>query len=290
MDSVIGRRSVTPSRARSLGLTPPPRDPMEDTDASVTRKRPRLDSGDRSYRSMSADPQHSSPSGKDLAQPLTTPPTVAVDSASSGAAHVTPSTTLAASKVTINVRDPPTTVDATSSSFPPKDTSAAIGVLGAPTPSSRENVDSSAVLSASSSPVHSPEIEVAEIEDMDGEPTETRWRPLGGADLLNAKRTQDGLLRNFPCWKNPHSIVSAVDELARHFERGKLVAPSLRWKLLKTADDVSASSAFERLASWIEAYLDNTESLSFYWFEMYLDRRDFWEEFPTMIRCLLNRK
>ncbi|KAF1847395.1 uncharacterized protein K460DRAFT_57668 [Cucurbitaria berberidis CBS 394.84] len=40
-----------------LPASPPRRDPVEDADASFTRKRPRLDSGSNSLRAMSTDPQ-----------------------------------------------------------------------------------------------------------------------------------------------------------------------------------------------------------------------------------------
>jgi ubiquitin carboxyl-terminal hydrolase 34 len=52
-------QAPAPARAASPALivpaSPPPRNPVEDADASFTRKRPRLDSGSNSIRAMSAD-------------------------------------------------------------------------------------------------------------------------------------------------------------------------------------------------------------------------------------------
>lgn len=43
--------------AITVPASPPRRDPVEDADASFTRKRPRLDSGSNSLRAMSTDPE-----------------------------------------------------------------------------------------------------------------------------------------------------------------------------------------------------------------------------------------
>lgn len=48
-------------QAISVPASPPRRDPVEDADASFTRKRPRLDSGRDSLRAMSTDPDPNSP-------------------------------------------------------------------------------------------------------------------------------------------------------------------------------------------------------------------------------------
>lgn len=48
-------RAPAASPALIVPASPPPRNPVEDADASFTRKRPRLDSGSNSIRAMSAD-------------------------------------------------------------------------------------------------------------------------------------------------------------------------------------------------------------------------------------------
>lgn len=106
------------------------------------------------------------------------------------------------SKVTINVRDP---IQNASSSQ--------MGVNGTDEPALADKdkmppasqVDSTGgvepgspdVVSVEFSPTRSPEIEVADIEDMNDEPGETKWRPLASL-LIQAKDTQGALLEAFP--------------------------------------------------------------------------------------------
>jgi len=73
--------------------SPPRRDSMEDADSTLTRKRPRLDSGSRATRSMSADVIANGPQpGNTTAEPV---------------------------EVTINVRSQPPSSEAGSSGDPP---------------------------------------------------------------------------------------------------------------------------------------------------------------------------
>src|SRR6266702_2284878 len=73
--------------------SPPRRDSMEDADSTLTRKRPRLDSGSRATRSMSADVMANGPQpGNTTAEPV---------------------------EVTINVRSQPPSSEEGSSGDPP---------------------------------------------------------------------------------------------------------------------------------------------------------------------------
>ncbi len=66
-------------------------------------------------------------------------------------------------------------------------------------PSSKMDTSSPNVISVGSSPQHSPEIEVAEIEDMNDESGETRWQPLARQTrVAEAKHIQEVHLANFP--------------------------------------------------------------------------------------------
>ena len=64
------------------------------------------------------------------------------------------------------------------------------------------DISSPKVISVSSSPSHSPEIEIAEVEDINDDPGETRWRPLEStaiaASIQDAKDVQMALLDQFP--------------------------------------------------------------------------------------------
>lgn len=105
------------------------------------------------------------------------------------------------SKVTINVRDP--IQNASSSQMGVNGTNAPAPVdkdkmppASQVTSSSRIESGSPDVVSVDFSPTRSPEIEVADIEDMNDEPGETKWRPL--TSLIEAKDTQGALLEAFP--------------------------------------------------------------------------------------------
>lgn len=148
--------SRTPPGTPLREPTRPHKDPMEDRDSEGTRKRPRLDSGHRVSETVSIG----SPS-------LTTPAAPASDM------DVTSDSGHPASKMTINVRSPTSEVPREtfdSSPVPPVTTSQ---------PESPEpDATSANVISISSSPAQSPEIEVAELEDMDQDPNTSSWRPL----------------------------------------------------------------------------------------------------------------
>jgi ubiquitin carboxyl-terminal hydrolase 34 len=78
-------------------------------------------------------------------------------------------------KMTINVKTP--TSEMESETIDPAPT-----LPDTPPPQSDPDPDPDAqldnVISISSSPIHSPEIEVAELEDMDQDPNTSNWRPL----------------------------------------------------------------------------------------------------------------
>ena len=192
---------------------------MEDTDASGTRKRPRLDSGDTTYRSMSADRLGATPADSGPAKAQTTPP------------HANTSMSLTPSKeVTINVREPSTITSPTQTSAQVGDTPSLRGGGGGDhilsssnDPSSKLDSSPSNVISVTSSPPRSPEIEVAEIEDMNDEPGETRWKPLISAtSLMDAKETQQTVLEDFPyLGERGRNLRKTVATLAQIFEKGE---------------------------------------------------------------------
>lgn len=132
---------------------------MEDPDPQATRKRPRLDSGTRVGESLSIDA-------------CATPP-----AAPASDMDVTPDSARP-SKVTINVKSP--TIDMPSEPEPSFTQFQPPPPAASPQPSTTDNTDMtpSNVISIASSPAQSPEIEVAELEDMDQDPNTSNWRPL----------------------------------------------------------------------------------------------------------------
>lgn len=84
---------------------------------------------------------------------------------------------------------------------------------------------SSNVISVSSSPTRSPEIEIAEVEDMNEEFGETRWRPL--VSLVDAKDTQGALLDAFPFVDRTRDLRQTVALIAQAFEKSKSLDPRI---------------------------------------------------------------
>ena len=194
----------TPTRASSEGLSPPPRNSMEDADSSVTRKRPRLDSGDRVYRSMSAEPSISAPSTSDQAPPPSDLPQPSRPS--SPGTITTPSMQTmngTPSKVTINVRDQslahsppqPTAKEPSAGQEGDQDLTYITNNMG---DTNEQDVPSPRTVQPSSpSPIGSPQIEVAEPEDMEGHTGPTVWfRPKMG--IFEAETLQYNLISQFP--------------------------------------------------------------------------------------------
>lgn len=216
---------VTPSphdRAASAG---PRRISMEDSDSSLTRKRPRLDSGSRSYRSMSADRVMPSTPAHKSETTSNTPPGGTLSAGGNPGSDTRPALEGTPSKVTINVRDSailPSPLlstaqvgQKTSGTEGDKDE---LANWSDPEPPKKLTPPSSHIISPPSSPSLSPEIEVAEVEDMNQEPGHTKWRPLGS--FQDPVKIKDDLWAVFPCRNRTQSIIQTVDEISRHFHQG----------------------------------------------------------------------
>ena len=221
----------TPARASSTRPSPPRRFLMDDSDSSLTRKRPRLDSGDRSYRSMSADELANNPSRNTLRHSPSTPARYVSTTQGETDRDALPSVSGTPSKVTINVRDPPP-----NNSLPlPTGSSEVADVIQEKSELPKSNriedpneVDAASpdVISVSSSASRSPEIEVAEIEDMSEDPGETRWRSLGEATEI-----QRTLLQRFPFAASTHHPRQAIDAINMAFDKGKPQLPLRRSRI-----------------------------------------------------------
>ena len=205
---------------------------MEDADSSGTRKRPRLDSGDRSCRSMSEDTLREILIDAGLPHPPSTSPDGRMSSPPPEPTGGVPSMSLTPSKVTINVREPAYTSPA-QTSIQVNPTSSLRGGDGrsdavAGDQSSSTNLDSGSpnVISVGSSPPQSPEIEVAEIEDMTDEPGETRWKPLIRAtSALEAKNTHRVLMHTFPFGQGSRGWRKTLGQIAGAFEKSEKPKP-----------------------------------------------------------------
>lgn len=222
MESIPLVTPPSPNRAVSAG---PQRNPMEDADSSLTRKRPRLDSGSASYRSMSAERILPSPSAQEsiIAQP-TTPKDVFPRTPVSGNSEAkiwegTPS------RVTINVRDAAVrgtpvehTVSAARDPACCDSDNDELPHLSDPGAFHKPKPEPPLVVSSSSSPSRSPEIEVADVEDINQEPGHTKWRVLSSVPDANTLRNE--IWASFPFSDRAHHLWESADEIARHMQEG----------------------------------------------------------------------
>lgn len=155
--------SRTPPSSPLSAPSQPQEHSMEDRDPQGTRKRPRLDSGSRVSESLSIEGTSLTPAAPASDMDVTPDPDV----------NPAPTTS---NKMTINVKSPVPDMDPQPSPPPPAQppgTDTQPQSLEPDAPSADPNV-----ISISSSPDQSPEIEVAELEDMDQDPNTSSWRPL----------------------------------------------------------------------------------------------------------------
>lgn len=212
--------STTPPDVKSTDSTRPPGDPMEDTDPQSTRKRPRLDSGsgirenwsDKTDAARMSDQAPGAPAAAD---------------------HEALASTRPASRVTINVKSPSTatapadTMTAASASAAPdapEDPPAAQPDPDAPSQNADDaGTNASKAISLSSSPAQSPEIEVAELEDMDQDPNTSNWKPLGEAlgepDVVQLEE-QPSFTETFPKLRPLQDARDNLEEICAVIEKG----------------------------------------------------------------------
>lgn len=279
-------------------------DPMEDTDPQSTRKRPRLDSGSRVCESWSTDEMAGRTAA--AAAPVTAADGAADQEASAAASRP-------ASRVTINVKSPttgsrelesgpvddPATSSSSSTTLPDQSSSAG----GAP-PIQSQSADTDAVagqasnnaISLSSSPVQSPEIEVADVEDVDQDTNTSNWKPLEEAmrDRVTPEvvqlQDQLSLTDTFPKLHEQLGLRENLDEVCAIIEKGKEIPP---WeagpavlKLRRSTGNPHDVTVFLAVKNWLDDAVNNLDQLTY---DTYNDDRDFWEEFPVIVEFLLRR-
>ncbi len=78
------------------------------------------------------------------------------------------------------------------------------------------------VISVGSSPPQSPEIEVAEVEDMNDDSARTRWQPLArAATTLEARHVQRTLLSDFPFRQTKKGLRKTLTLIALTIEKSR---------------------------------------------------------------------
>lgn len=195
---------------------------MDETDPQATRKRPRLDSGSASREAMSTG---ESPVRRS-ASPTTSNP------------EEPPSLYRSASRVTINMVSPSRPVGGTDGqSDGPSGENGMLSDVANDAADQLEDTtmvgaQSSTAISISSSPLRSPEIEVADLEDMDQDPNTSNWRPLGeafrdqGVAEVVQVHEQLSLADSFPKIRGNLDLRESVEEIVTMIEKGEW---DVRW-------------------------------------------------------------
>ncbi|OJJ50521.1 hypothetical protein ASPZODRAFT_148016 [Penicilliopsis zonata CBS 506.65] len=138
-------------------------------------------------------------------------------------------------------------------------------------------------ISISSSPSQSPEIEVAEVEDMDQDPAESNWRILGAADTdpdaMGDRPTPQEVVQihdpvplaeNFPRLHGNRDMRENMEEIGALIEKGH-------------AHD---AAVFMAVKNWLDDVINILDQLTY---DTFIEDRDFWEDLPGIIECLLRR-
>ncbi|KAL6232934.1 hypothetical protein BDW75DRAFT_216372 [Aspergillus navahoensis] len=253
--------SSTPPDATSTDSTRPPGDLMEEIDPQSTRKRPRLDSGSGACESLPAPDKASVPLPE-------TAPDAPAKADQEAAVPNRP-----ASRMTINMKSPtatdkrPSTPEDSPTGEPDADADASARASGG---------EPSNVVSLSSSPTQSPQIEVAELEDMDEGPNTTNWKSLGEAlrDPLVADvvqlREQVHLPDSFPVLDQDREPRENLEEICLYIEKG-------------SEHDMIV---FTMVKQWLD---DVANSLDNFTDETFMDSKLFWHDVPMLADCLLRR-
>lgn len=218
----------TPPGAPLIDPTRPQNDSMEEPDPERVQKRPRLDSGSGVSPTISIDaaavaaPASSSASASAPASAVATPPP-----APSLEMDTTPDQTRPA-KVTINVKSPTSETDLANGM---RDPSPVPGDTPTRPDSTEPNETASDVISISSSPAHSPEIQAGDPEDMDG-----NWQTLEDAiqeeDVLEVEDLAPSLIDSFPRVRENLSVRDNLVRIVALIQKGRTSVSILWWNFL----------------------------------------------------------
>ena len=256
---------------------------MEDADSSLKRKRPRLDSGDTAYRSMSAEPSSTTLASPDLKKPLTSSQTgQPANDPASGLGSPTVETqrlNTTPSKMTINVRESDNKDDSLTTQHTEQEVLVNNGQSAKreTTAESAGSADEPILLvqdaePSTPSPVGSPEIEVAEPEEMSGHVGPTIWhKPGKPAESLELQHRR--LLLTFPLAREASNLAHCFQKVHEVLQRGSLGDGEL---LLS-------------IARWLDQWLLKADQNPSSTYELYCCGLDFWGDFPRVFDGIVKR-
>ncbi|KAF9893427.1 hypothetical protein FE257_010739 [Aspergillus nanangensis] len=231
---------------------------MEENSLQSTRKRPRLDSGSGVRETWSTD---KTLAGR-MSEPTDAPALTDLD-------PQPPTSTRPASRVTINMKSP-STDDA---AITLEDSSNHVtATLPAASPD-HTGADASNAISVSSSRTQSPEIEVAELEDMDQDPSTSSWKSLGETlrdPEVVQLHEQQSLIDMFPRLRDHIDQQENLEEIAAMLEKGP----------------PNDSTVFLAVKAWLDDAVQNLDQLSY---NVLIYDREFWEEIPLLAESVLRR-
>ncbi|KAI9796613.1 MAG: hypothetical protein M1833_006053 [Piccolia ochrophora] len=295
---------LTPPRAREASSEPcgPRRDSIEDADASLTRKRQRLDNGAGASRSMSADPavahsnipspgQHGSSASSSTSPSGGTYPGSRAGRNTRSAESLensepcrpvspehkpSPDPSLVSStpnKVTLNLRPQqsesvncsPTKEDGIDDIEP----NLQDDVKEPTKPLAASNLQDATSRSRSAS--QSPEIEIAEVDEMDQDEQSTNWPSVVNVGLQDPQQL---ILEKFPWWTEEEDMKFVVDKIGKGFQ----------------TSEVFEAAVVTAVAEWMKLCLREVTSNRFDWLVLFQDDQGFWEEIPTMMEGLVKRR
>ncbi|KAL9598979.1 MAG: hypothetical protein Q9219_004162 [cf. Caloplaca sp. 3 TL-2023] len=226
---------------------------------------------------MSADRIISHPPTQDSDATIFTPPASSVSAQSRSGSNMMPVLEGTPSRVTINVRDSASRTSRLTSTAQPsqrcEDRDSDKDELGnsSDLESSKKLTPPSPKSVSPSSPSRSPEIEVAEIEDISQEPGFTRWRTISGRS--DPAKTNEELWAMFPCRDQVQSVLETMDDISRHLHQ----------------QPVEDGTLFRSLADWIRLYLSKTDPCSSEWIELFVKEQEIWVHFINIANALCKR-
>ena len=278
-------------------------DSMEEAASQQDRKRPKLSSG-------SSDRLSSEEALTDAGCPFPPePPKPTLDTTSVHEPDAQPDTKMPVSpngvpsKVTINTRTFQTPNSSQQTSTPPQSPTTTAPLQARTIENGTQNDSDTAIeiippppetISISSSPSRSPEIQVADPEDLDQQSGQTQWKSLnrrssntGQQSFLMSRHVH----RTFPFARTnstPGNVHNILPDISRMFESSMVF---LNLEMCRRANNYQGngneSDIFLRVKDWLAEFVQNVQSLTKGFIR---EEPDFWRFFPDLIINLLKRK
>ena len=234
----------------AIPVSPPRRDSMEDADPSLTRKRPRLDSGSNDNRAMSTDPVSAA------ADTAIAPP---VEQA-----------------VEMTIRSQPP------SSSQPIDGADDLDTVSAPTMSARDSpaptldsAENDLTVDLENATVHSPPVLAIDDEEEDA---------MG--DYIQVDLNPEDYYRRFP-FATGGDYMGAVRSIINHFHGCKLHSPAFS---PTHANEVIAGNIDGTVLPQVALWLDSFPNQPSQWQGYFVDKHSFWDEFSQLVNKVLTRR